>query len=278
MSWKEYQERVKSGQSIGVQMDQIGAQVISKNRAYVVSLMEAVLYCSEQGIAFRGHEEGDDSLNSGNFKTLMQLLSRHSEAVSHRFEQHSKSAVWLSPALQNEIINFLADQVRGFIQQEIQQAKYFIVLADESKDISKREQLSIAFRYVNNFKTVERFSGYTLETTLNAIALASYIVDKILDLNLDLSNLVSQCYDGASVMSGCNSGVQTIIKEKCLQAVYIHCSAHRLNLVLVDVAKHVKAASDFFAHLQSLYVFFSASKCHGLFLSIQKARGGREIG
>ena len=56
------------------------------------------------------------------------------------------------------------------------------------------------------------------------------------------------------------TGVQTLIKEKCPQAVYIHCSAHRLNLVLVDVSKQVKEASDFFAHLQSIYVFFSSSK------------------
>ena len=47
--------------------------------------------------------------------------------------------------------------------------------------------------------------------------------------------------------------------------------------MLVDVAKHVREGTDFFALLQALYVFFTASKCHKSFLSIQKARGGREI-
>ncbi len=78
-------------------------------------------------------------------------------------------------------------------------------------------------------------------------------------------------------MSGCNAGIQKLIKEKIPQAIYIHCCAHRLNLVLVDVAKRIRAASDFFSLLQVLYVFLSASKCHELFLLNQKSIGGREI-
>ena len=137
--------------------------------------------------------------------------------------------------------------------------------------------MSITFRYVHGFKIVERFSGYILASELAARALADYILQKISDFSLDLNYLVSQSYDSASVISGCNSGVQILLKKKCPQAIYVHCSAHRLNLVLVDVAKHVREASDFFTLLQALYVLFTASKCHERFLSIQKASGGREI-
>ena len=48
-------------------------------------------------------------------------------------------------------------------------AQYFTVLTDESKDISKTEQISIAFRYVYEGQTVEQFTGYTKATDLNAI-------------------------------------------------------------------------------------------------------------
>ena len=277
VSWQEYQIRTRTGQSIGVQLDNIGSQIICQNRKYVVALMEGILYCSQQGIALRGHNESDDSLNYGNFKSLMVLLSRHSQGVSRHFQDYSRSATWLSPSFQNEIIQFLADQVQTIIKKQIQKAKYFTVLADETKDISKREQLAIVFRYIHNFKIVERFTGYTLATALNSRALTDYIIKKVSDIELDPRYLISQCYDGASVMSGCNLGVQTLIKEICPQATYVHCCAHRLNLILVDVAKHVKAASNLFAHLQTLYIFFSAPKCHELFLSIQKAEGGKEI-
>lgn len=46
---------------------------------------------------------------------------------------------------------------------------------------------------------------------------------------------MGQRYDGAAVMSGSCSGVQAKVMEEALTAVYTHCSAHRLNLVLVDV-------------------------------------------
>ena len=50
-------------------------------------------------------------------------------------------------------------------------------------------------------------------------------------------------------MSGCCSGVSARILEMNPKAVYIHCCAHRLNLVLVDSCKSVAAASDLFSLL-----------------------------
>lgn len=276
-AWKDYEKRIASDQSIGLQLDRIGQQQLAKNRKYVSCLMEAVLHCAVQGIAFRGHDESDESVNPGNLKATMFLLSRHVPVVAQRLSEFKSSATWLCAAFQNEIIHFLASEVRSMIEKELHEAKYFTVLVDETKDISKREQLSIAFRYVCNGKTIERFSGYTLASSLNARSLTEYITAKMLELDLDPRYLVSQCYDGASVMSGCNSGVQALIREKYPQAIYVHCYAHRLNLVLVDVAKQVRSASDFFALLQSVYVFLSSSKTHEIFLSAQKACGGREI-
>ena len=51
------------------------------------------------------------------------------------------------------------------------------------------------------------------------------------------------------------------------QAIYIHCFAHVLSLVLVDCAKNVTCASVqvFFALLESLYVFLSSTKAHVIF-------------
>ena len=45
--------------------------------------------------------------------------------------------------------------------------------------------------------------------------------------------MIGQGYDGASTMSGKEKGVQAIVKESYPLAVYVHCSAHILNLVLV---------------------------------------------
>ena len=73
---------------------------------------------------------------------------------------------------------------------------------------------------------------------------------------LDPKFIVSQGYDGASVMSSNCSGVQTRIREVTPQAIYVHCNAHCLNLCLVDSTKAICEASEFFAFLETLYVFY----------------------
>ena len=89
-------------------------------------------------------------------------------------------------------------------------------------------------------------------SSLDAASLAKYITDTLTSLNLSLENCVCQCFDGASVMSGQCSGVQTRIREVAPKALYIHCTAHRLNLVLVDCVKSVTLAADFFSILETL--------------------------
>ena len=61
------------------------------------------------------------------------------------------------------------------------------------------------------------------------------------------------------------------IKKLTDWEIYVHCFAHRLNLVVVDSCKSVRYASDFFALLQRLHVFLSGSYVHPKWLSLQKA-------
>ena len=70
-------------------------------------------------------------------------------------------------------------------------------------------------------------------------------------------------------MSGCCSGVQQWIRAVAPMAVYIHCYAHCLNLVLVDSTKSVPEAAEFFALLEVLYVFMSTSKAHSMYTEQQ---------
>lgn len=55
--------------------------------------------------------------------------------------------------------------------------------------------------------------------------------------------IIEQSYDGAAVMSGSVGGVQTKLRQShpsASQAVYVHCMAHKVNLVVVDMCKHLK--------------------------------------
>ena len=60
------------------------------------------------------------------------------------------------------------------------------------------------------------------------------------------THLVAQCYDGASVMSGRLNRLQAIMrKDVCPKGIYVHCWAHRLNLVVVASVYDLDKASIF---------------------------------
>ena len=265
VAWEQFKSTATTG-SVAEQLGSNRAEQIKKNRHYIKTV---ALLCSKQELALRGNNESSESLNKGNFKEILTLVARHDPVVADRLFHGPKNAIYTSPIVQNEIINIMANIVRRQISTLIQKAGYYSILADETKDASKQEQLSIAIRYVECSSVVERFLTFTIASDLDADHLSKYILDTLALHNLDVSKIVSQGYDGASVMSGRCSGVQQRIREIVPQAVYVHCRAHCLNLVLVDCVKNNTQASEFFSLVQSLYVFMSSSKAHVIFLEMQ---------
>ena len=92
-------------------------------------------------------------------------------------------------------------------------------MADETKDISKQEHLAIVLRYLDKQGTFnERFFTFVQATSLNAESLSNYLIKVLENNGLDLTYIVSQGYDGASVMSGHFTIVQQRCKENLLLA------------------------------------------------------------
>ena len=68
--------------------------------------------------------------------------------------------------------------------------------------------------------------------------------------------LISQCYDGASVISGDKSEVQKKIRDIVgTRCFYVHCYAHRLNLVVVITGHGVEQADDFWLDGGNVQIF-----------------------
>uniref|UniRef100_A0A1X7VWZ2 TTF-type domain-containing protein n=1 Tax=Amphimedon queenslandica TaxID=400682 RepID=A0A1X7VWZ2_AMPQE len=274
LSWKEYQSTVANNSSVAVQLDRCRLQMIEENRLYVKIIFAAILFCCQQGIALRGHREvidsDDYSVNVGNFRALMVLFSRSIDIVKQRMFNGPKNATWLAKDIQNSVISLLAESVSSMIREESRVARYYTIIADETKDVSKTEQLALVLRYVLDGKTHERFISFTKCEELDAEAIFTYIMTGLRDTGVDISNCISQCYDGASVMSGHLSGVRKRVTDLNPAAIYIHCHAHQLNLVLVDTCKKVDHAASFFSLLECVYVFLSSSVPHSLFMAKQK--------
>ena len=239
------------------------------NQHYIKSLCGIIVLCAKQDLPLRGHRESDDSPNQGNVLEILKLLAKHDQLIKEKLQSMPSNASYKSPEIQNTLLQVMGNLVRKSICQEIKKASIFSILVDETKDCSKKEQISISFRYVDieSAMIFERFLTYVHANKLDAESLTKHIIDTCTFHQLDPSQIVSQGYDGASVMSGSLSGVQARMRK---YAIYIHCNAHCLNLCLVDSVKVVKHAREFFAFIEALYVFFTSSKCHVLFLENQK--------
>ena len=133
----------------------------------------------------------------------------------------------------------------------------------------------IVSRYDNCIK--ERFVGFTDVHKLDAASLAGEIMYQLGVLDLNPKKCISQCYDGASVMSGHLAGVQAIVQRSLgHECLYVHCYAHRLNLVLVNTARGINEVNNFFGLLEAVYRFFSVSTLrHDSFINAQRVKGLR---
>ena len=53
------------------------------------------------------------------------------------------------------------------------------------------------------------------------------------------------------------SGLQTWVKEVNDLAYYVHCCAHKLNLVLAATCSHMTEVVSFFGNIEKLYTFIT---------------------
>ena len=80
-----------------------------------------------------------------------------------------------------------------------------------------------------------------------------FVVKILAEIQIPLQNCRCLNFDGAANMSGSVSGLQTRIRRLAHRAVFFHCAAHRLNLVVVAACHCIKKAANFFGLVQSVY-------------------------
>lgn len=269
-AWGENKKAALTDSSIRDALNEAYKQQVLENRKYIKTVAEVLLLTATQNIAQRGHREGEEADNRGNFLEILEMIAKHDPVVDKKMKG-AQNAKYTSSGIQNEILDCLANMVREEIIQEVKESAVFSVIADETKDLKKKEQLSLVLRYYYNGAVHESFLDFQQAVRLDAEGLKDKIIHCLERYGLEYrSNLVGQGYDGASVMSGRHSGVAARIKSEAKYAVYVHCNAHCLNLVIVDAVKAIPEADSFFALLQRLYVYMSGSYVHQKWLDIQK--------
>ena len=146
---------------------------ILKWRHTLTIILKCILFCAENNLAFRGHEQ-----DGGIFLNLIKFVSQFDVGFKNFLESHiTNHASYLSRTIENEFINLVSAKVQSEIIKEIQEAKYYSIIFDSTPDVSHKDQLTEIIRYVklsdNKYTIEERFVGFinTTEKTGEGIAL-----------------------------------------------------------------------------------------------------------
>ncbi len=241
-------------------------ETVKQNRAFLNRLIDVTSLLGRQELSFRGHDESSESSNKGNYREFTETLAKYDSVLSTQFESSTVFS-GMSHTIQNDLISALAATISDQIRDEIQDAPFFGWQVDETTDISCRAQLFVIVRYVDSAgKIQERFIGFfDVSGGRDAQSVFDVLNENMQGYNFK-DKLVAQTYDGAAVMASALNGLQAKVKAIAPSAMFVHCYAHRLNLVLSQGAKCLPECRIFFASLSGFATFFSKSTKRTSFL------------
>ncbi|XP_064104364.1 zinc finger MYM-type protein 1-like [Macrobrachium nipponense] len=230
-------------------------------------------------LPFRGHREGtqaedegdydEDERKRGNFICIIELLSKYDPVLSELNSKPKGKTKYMSPMIQNELIQLLSKETEKELTCAIKAAPFYSIMLDTAQDISKIDQMCEIYRYCSieyddngkpkALQINESFLGFHKVEGQSGAALSEQILQIIKQRGLSISRCRGQGYDGASNMKGIYKGVQKKIIDVEPSAVYVHCAAHNLNLVINDAVKNVTEMAQFYDIVQRVYVLFRLS-------------------
>jgi hypothetical protein len=205
--WLSHNELLRKGTSPVQMIESESVKQKKEKRDWLYNIVEILILCLQQNFALRGHEEDRSNLNEmsdvnrGNFLEILSFLARHNPAMMEKVKRHG--VMWLSPSIQNELIDLIAQRVFVRISEKVTSGGEFGLIVDEASDLAKREQVSISLRFVTEDGQIEeRFFGFYKTDVTTAKALTEIILTVLQENGFDVKNLVGMSFDGASNMSG----------------------------------------------------------------------------
>ena len=222
----------------------------AENMEKLWGLVSIAILCGRQNIPLRAHRHEDfvpgkdeqTSRNPGNFLALVQFWAQAGDnSVARSFHMKKaggKEVRYVSPRVQNEMIECCGQCICDSIVQKVKASPFFSVLADEATDASNKEQMAIVLHYLdmNTNSICESFMCFIeCKDGTTGAALADLILSSLTGWRLDLSKLRGQGYDGASNTSGATNGCAARITAKHPAAMHLHCSAHALSLCVTSI-------------------------------------------
>lgn len=152
-------------------------------------------------------------------------------------------------------------QVRSVVDK-LNEQEFFSILLDGSTDKSTIEQEIVYARLLDiNLKPYNMFLGLMPVKGACAIDIADELGDFLDRLGVTdwKGRLSSLGTDGASVNTGSQGGLGTILKKDIPYMLQIHCVAHKLELSVLDACKTVSYVNEFQTTVKGVLKFYSRS-------------------
>ncbi|XP_028395699.1 uncharacterized protein LOC114519730 [Dendronephthya gigantea] len=232
---------------------QISEQQV-RSKMGLLSIIDTIIRLGMRGIALRGNWIKKRGEENGNLIFFLNWKSEFDKTLKDHLQYSPRNAKFTSPRIQNEIISICESIIREKIIAKIQ--TYWSLMADETTDVSSTEQMSICIRFVNSkLEVCEEFLGFVKLTKMDAQSVYDVLIPTLEGWGLDLTALVGQGYDGASVMSGSKNGLHKKVTDHYPNAVYVHCRSHVLNLALAGACTGIDSIRDLFDNVGKITRF-----------------------
>ena len=230
-----------------------------------------VIFLGERGLAFRGSSLRIGVVHNGNFLGLLELLAHYDPLLEEHVTKvkvaqqkgERLQAHYLSPESQNEFISICVVNVRRYVLDERESAKYYSIMVDATPDASQIEQTTFILRYLirenESYMVQERFLSFVDCWQKTGIEIANLILETLKGYGIPISDCRGQGYDNAANMSGKYNGAQKHINAVNPLCLYSPCGCHSLNLLGADSAESCTEAVTYFGMVQTIYNLFSSS-------------------
>ena len=133
-------------------------------------LMSSLQYLLRQGLAIRGHEDME-----GNLMQLLLLRAKDNRGL----QKFISERCYLSAEITTELIGLMAKRVRDNLLSEIKKAGMFSLIADETTDISHKEQLCIAIRWVDDLFWIHEAPLHLIDIPQTNAETISYVIKSL---------------------------------------------------------------------------------------------------
>ena len=142
LAWSEHKKAALTDASVLNMLNNEYKKKVEENRSYIKTVADVLLLTATQNMAQRGHRESEQSDNKGNFLEILEMIAKHNPMVAKKMKA-TGNAKYTSNTIQNEILQCLASMVQDSIVKEVKESEVFSIIADETKDLQKKEQLSL---------------------------------------------------------------------------------------------------------------------------------------